>query len=74
MLFRSLLETLGIETERIHFTWISAAEGKKFQHVIAEITEQARAMGPYAAYQGLCVGQASTPAAGLQTRPPEDAQ
>ncbi|HXN45547.1 MAG TPA: hydrogenase iron-sulfur subunit [Bryobacteraceae bacterium] len=77
MLFRSLLETLGIETERIHFTWISAAEGKKFQQVIGEITEKARAMGPYAAYQGLCqvqVGQASTPAAGLQTRKPEAAQ
>ncbi len=34
MLFRQLLETLGIETERVHFTWISAAEGKKWQQVI----------------------------------------
>ena len=30
--------------------WISAAEGKKFQQVIAEITEQTRQMGPYRAY------------------------
>jgi F420-non-reducing hydrogenase iron-sulfur subunit len=53
MLFRSLLETLGIETERVEFTWISAAEGKKFQQVITEITEKTRALGPYAAYQEL---------------------
>ena len=26
MLFRSLLDTLGIDMDRIHFTWISAAE------------------------------------------------
>ena len=32
---------------RLHFTWISAAEGKKFQQVIEEITEQTRALGPY---------------------------
>ena len=33
MLFRELLDTLGIDMDRIHFTWISAAEGKKFQQV-----------------------------------------
>jgi coenzyme F420-reducing hydrogenase delta subunit len=78
MLFRSLLETLGIETERIHFTWISAAEGKKFQQVIGEITETARAMGPYAAYQGLCAASStelrgSSPAR-AEARPPRAEQ
>lgn len=46
MLFRPLLETLGFDMRRIHFTWISAAEGKKFQQVISEITESTRALGP----------------------------
>ena len=54
MLFRSLLATLGIDTERVHFAWISAAEGKKFQQVISEITAQTRALGPYRAYQEIC--------------------
>jgi len=51
MLFRSLLETIGFDMRRLHFTWISAAEGKKFQQVITEITEQTRELGPYHPYQ-----------------------
>lgn len=47
MLFRELLSTLGFDLNRIHFTWISAAEGKKWQQVITEITEKTREMGPY---------------------------
>jgi len=54
MLFRQLLATLGIELERIHFAWISAAEGRKFQQVITEITEQALRLGPYRAYRQIC--------------------
>lgn len=46
MLFRPLLEAMGYDLRRIHFTWISAAEGKKFQQTIAEITEATRALGP----------------------------
>ena len=50
ILFRELLETMGIETNRIFFSWISAAESKKWQHMITEITDQIREMGPYQAY------------------------
>ncbi|MBI4877803.1 MAG: hydrogenase iron-sulfur subunit [Acidobacteria bacterium] len=46
MLFRPLLEALGYDLRRVHFTWISAAEGKKFQQVITEITEKTRELGP----------------------------
>jgi len=51
MFFRSLLETIGFDLRRLHFTWISAAEGKRFQQVITEITEQTRALGPYRPYE-----------------------
>jgi formate dehydrogenase (coenzyme F420) beta subunit len=51
MLFRNLLETVGFDMRRIHFTWISAAEGRKFQQVVTEITEQTRALGPYRPYE-----------------------
>ena len=50
ILFRELLETMGVETDRIFFSWISAAESKKWQHMITEITDQIRKMGPYTAY------------------------
>jgi len=53
-LFRELLATLGIDLERIHFTWISAAEGKRFAQVITDITEQTRRMGPYEDYRKIC--------------------
>lgn len=50
MFFRRLLEVVGFDLRRLHFTWISAAEGKKFQQVITEITEQTRALGPFRPY------------------------
>ncbi len=51
MFFRRLLETLGFDLRRLHFTWISAAEGKKFQQVVTEITEETRKLGPYRPYE-----------------------
>jgi coenzyme F420-reducing hydrogenase delta subunit/ferredoxin len=71
MLFRDLLEVVGFDMRRIHFTWISAAEGKKFQQTITEITEQTRELGPYRLYEagiptcgdGAAVGFACPPAA-----------
>ena len=51
MLFRPLLETLGIDTGRVHFAWISAAEGKKWAEFVAAVTGQTRQLGPYTAYR-----------------------
>ena len=42
-----LLDTLGFDLRRIHFTWISAAEGRKWQEEITRITEETRKLGPY---------------------------
>ena len=47
MLFRDLLDTLGFDLRRIHFTWISAAEGRKWQQEITRITDETRKLGPY---------------------------
>ncbi|MGA2607368.1 MAG: hydrogenase iron-sulfur subunit [Terriglobia bacterium] len=47
ILFRELLQTLGFDLERIYFTWISAAEGHKWQQTVKEITEKTRKLGPY---------------------------
>jgi coenzyme F420-reducing hydrogenase delta subunit/ferredoxin len=47
ILFRDLLDTLGFDLRRIYFTWISAAEGRKWQEEITRITEETRKLGPY---------------------------
>ena len=47
MLFRDLLDVLGFDLRRIQFTWISAAEGRKFQETITALTAAARELGPY---------------------------
>jgi coenzyme F420-reducing hydrogenase delta subunit len=44
--FRGLLEFMGIEEGRVHFSWVSAAEGEKFSQVVQEVTEAVRALGP----------------------------
>ena len=54
VLFRSLLELLGIDLERIHFAWISAAEGRKWQQVVTEIVDKTRQLGPYEGYRNVC--------------------
>jgi len=48
ILFRELLDALGFDLRRVHFTWISAAEAGKWRQVVQEITEQTRKLGPYA--------------------------
>lgn len=42
----SMLDQLGIERERVRLEWISAAEGNRYAELIAEMTEQVRALGP----------------------------
>lgn len=46
ILFRKLLEGVGIEPDRILVSWISAAEGRKFADTVATVVERIRALGP----------------------------
>lgn len=45
-LTRQLLEFIGVEPDRLHFDWISAAEGRKFAETCGAFTERVRALGP----------------------------
>ncbi|NOQ23142.1 MAG: hydrogenase iron-sulfur subunit [Candidatus Aegiribacteria sp.] len=45
-LLKSQLEHIGIEKERVQFTWVSASEGGKFAEVINRVTETVKALGP----------------------------
>jgi F420-non-reducing hydrogenase iron-sulfur subunit len=40
------MEHMGIEKDRLHFSWVSSAEAKKFVDVVKEISEKVRALGP----------------------------
>ncbi len=43
---KSLLPTLGIEPQRFEYTWVSASEGQRWQHVVETFTKQIHALGP----------------------------
>jgi coenzyme F420-reducing hydrogenase delta subunit len=51
ILFRSLLDFLGIDVRRIRFSWVSAAEGAKWAKVVNETVANLRELGPYTEYQ-----------------------
>ena len=46
MLLKNLLEHIGIEPERLQFSWISSSEAGKFAEVATEITEKVKEVGP----------------------------
>ena len=37
---------MGIESGRLHFSWISSAEAGKFVDLVKEITDQVMQLGP----------------------------
>ena len=41
---KELLEFVGVEPERINFSWVSASEGKKFQEMATEVTERVKSV------------------------------
>jgi F420-non-reducing hydrogenase iron-sulfur subunit len=43
---KKLLEHMGVEADRIHFSWISSAESTKFARVANEVAEKVKAIGP----------------------------
>ncbi|MEA3265951.1 MAG: hydrogenase iron-sulfur subunit [Candidatus Fermentibacteria bacterium] len=43
---KPLLEFIGVEPDRVQFSWISAGEGDRFAKVVTKITEDVRELGP----------------------------
>jgi F420-non-reducing hydrogenase iron-sulfur subunit len=41
-----LLEHVGIEPERVQFSWVSAAEGVRFAAILEKVIEAVREVGP----------------------------
>ena len=44
--FKNLLEYIGLEQGRLHFSWISSAESVQFQAKSREVVESVRTLGP----------------------------
>lgn len=53
-MFRKLLDYMGVDLRRVKFSWVSAAEGAKWAHIIDEFTEEVRALGPYESFRAMC--------------------
>lgn len=45
-LINSLLEFMGLEPGRLHFSWISSAESTKFAATAQKVTDAVHALGP----------------------------
>ena len=49
--FRNMLDFIGIDVNRITFSWVSAAEGAKWANIVNETVNKIRDIGPYSDYQ-----------------------
>ncbi|NQT85282.1 hydrogenase iron-sulfur subunit [bacterium] len=52
-IFRDLMFYLGIEPDRLQFSWVSAAEGAKWADLINDLTVKLQNIGPFTGYQQL---------------------
>jgi len=43
---KKVVEGLGLESDRLRLSWISASEGKRFADVVNEFNEKIKKMGP----------------------------
>jgi F420-non-reducing hydrogenase iron-sulfur subunit len=46
-LLKRVLTQFGVDDARVRLEWISASEGDRVQHVINEMTDQLRTLGPW---------------------------
>lgn len=45
-LVKRMIEYIGIEPERVQFSWVSASEGNRFAALINQVIDDVRKMGP----------------------------
>jgi F420-non-reducing hydrogenase iron-sulfur subunit len=50
IMFRGLLDLLGIDIRRIQYSWVSAAEGAKWADIVNTTVTSIRELGPYNNY------------------------
>ncbi len=53
LLFRKLLEHIGVNPERLRLEWISASEGMRFAEVMNDFSKKLKALGPLGKGEGI---------------------
>jgi F420-non-reducing hydrogenase iron-sulfur subunit len=43
---KNLLNYMGVDQDRVNFTWVSASEGARFAELITDLTGKVKEMGP----------------------------
>ena len=56
-LLKKYLEYIGIESERVQFSWVSAAEGARFAQIVDKVTEDIKRLGPFTNFKKSFVEQ-----------------
>ena len=51
ILFKNLLDFIGIDSTRLYFSWVSASEGKKWVDIVDGVIDAVRAKGPFNQYR-----------------------
>ena len=51
ILFKNLLDFIGIDSSRLYFSWVSASEGKKWVDIVDGAIDAVRAKGPFKQYK-----------------------
>lgn len=57
MVFRSMINFLGINPDRITFSWVSAAEGTRWAEIVNTTVEKIKSLGPNHDYQKVKINQ-----------------
>jgi F420-non-reducing hydrogenase iron-sulfur subunit len=50
-MFRELCDFVGIDINRVQFSWVSAAEGARWAEVVNTTVTKIRELGPYTEYK-----------------------
>jgi coenzyme F420-reducing hydrogenase delta subunit len=50
IVFRGLMDFIGIDMERVRFSWVSAAEGARWADIVNSMVDKIREMGPNMEY------------------------
>lgn len=51
--FHALMNFMGIDPQRVTFSWVSAAEGAKWAEVVNDTVDKIKKLGPYTSYHSL---------------------
>ena len=53
IMFKELMDFMGIDMNRITFSWVSAAEGARWADVVNSTVTRIRELGPYVSFKEL---------------------